>query len=365
MKKIKIILGSFVLITIISVITLIVYKEKVFNQFPKSYDFAVIDTTGQSNNSYIYYYNTAGEKVYEQNIKMGYMGDTFSFPQIEGTNMYTTPWGIDLIRDLSVVLEYNIRTGEYSTYDTTMYSANSLAVTDQYFFTVNTIDNVTKLARTNRSTLKTDIIEFPEYYIGKIAVYNDILYAFGTNSMDDKNADFIEISTSTMEVLSKKNIREYGECPAESTLLIGDNLYFTFPYKNQKDEETPNNTLTVFNTKTKEFTNIELPDFTPFQLLKYQDNIIISHVDPVLDEGNSLSIFNTKTGDVKNVQLENTPRQLVINKDYLYSLDITNRSVCKYQLKDNELTLVHTYSIKSRNENTYYFLSGLVTSESE
>ena len=64
--------------------------------------------------------------------KMGYMGDTFSCPQVYNNKVYVTPWVLPR-RELTVILEIDKENGNYKTYDTTLRSINSLAITDKYF----------------------------------------------------------------------------------------------------------------------------------------------------------------------------------------------------------------------------------------
>lgn len=354
-KKGIIILGGIVTIFILAFIKYSFNNKvhKVDNTFPSEYDFAVIDTTGQVNKSFIYYYDNSGKLIYEKYIDMGYMGDTFSFPQVYENKVYVTPWGIDLERELSDVLEIDIENENYRTFDTSLHSINSLAITDQYFFVVNTINAVTKIARTDRETSDTVIKEWPDYLIGKMAAYNNVLYAFGS-SLTDMKSELIEIDIETLDVIRIHDIGEFGESPADSVLFDEGNLYFTLPYKNN----SANNSLTALDTKTKEIREIKLPELSPSQLLKYQDYIIISHVDNVMDEGNSISILNTNTGELVHHELHNKPRQIYIKDNYLYSLDITDRNICRYELKSNKINLLDQFFIEPRKDKEFYFLSG-------
>lgn len=355
-KKGIIILGGIVTILISALVRCAFNNNKVHkvdSSFSEDYDFAIIDTTGQDNKSFIYYFDNSGKKLFEKFIDMGYMGDTFSFPVVYNNKAYVTPWGTDLDRDLSVVLEIDMENGEYKTYDTTLHSSNSLAVTDKYFFTVNTINAVTKIARTDRETSDNRIKEIPDYVIGKIAVFDNILYTFGC-ALDDMKSELIEIDIDTMNTIKIYDISKYGDSPADSALLDEGKLYFTMPYR----DGSPNDSLTILDIKTDEINEIRLPEYSPSQLLKYKDYIVISHVDNVMNEGNSLSILNPETGEIVHHVLKNIPRQVYIKDDYLYSMDITNRNICKYQLKDDEIKLLDQIDIEKRKDDEFFFLSG-------
>lgn len=355
--KIKgiILLGGFVLIAITAFVKCSFNNktQRVDNTFPGDYDFAVIDTTGQANKSFIYYYDNSGKLLYEKAINMGYMGDTFSFPLVYNNKIYVTPWGTDLERDLSVVLEMDMESEDLRTYDTTLHSINSLAVSDKYFFTVNTINAVTTLARTDRATLDTVTKEWQDYIIGKLAVFEDVLYAFGC-SLTDMKSELIEIDIDTMEIIKAHDLEEFGDSPADSALLDEGNFYFTLPYK----DNSPNDILTVLDTKTDKIREIKLPEASPSQLIKYKKYIIISHVDNVMNEGSSLSILDTETGEIVHHKLKNIPRQIFIKDDCLYSMDITGRSICKYELKDDDIKLLDRIEIDKRKDEEFYFLSG-------
>ena len=137
-------------------------------------------------------------------------------------------------------------------------------------------------------------------------------------------------------------------------MLDEGNLYFALPYK----DNSVNDSLTVLDTNTNEISKMRLPEVSPSQLLKYQDYLIISHVDNVMDEGNSLSFLNLKTGELVHHKLHNTPMQIYIKDNYLYSMDINGRSICKYELQDNEINLDDKVLIEKRKDEEFYFLSG-------
>lgn len=355
-KKGIIILGGLVTI-LISALARCAFNNnkvhKVDSNFFEEYDFAIIDTTGQANKSFIYYYDNSGKMLYEKFIDMGYMGDTFSFPLVYNNKAYVTPWGTDLDRELSLVLEIDMENGEYKTYDINLHSSNSLAVTDKYFFTVNTINAVTRVARTDRDTLETVIREWPDYIIGKLAVYDNVLYAFGC-SITDMKSELIEIDIETLDIIKVHDTSEFGDSPADSALLDDGKLYFTMPYR----DNSANDCLTVLDIKTKEISEIRLPELSPSQLLKYKNYIVISHVDNVMNEGSSISILDMETGEMVNHKLKNIPRQIYIKDDYLYSMDITGRSICRYELKGNKIDLLEQYYIDKRKDEEFFFLSG-------
>lgn len=109
-----------------------------------------------------------------------------------------------------------------------MHSINSFSVTDKYFFAVNTINAVTKLARTSRETKGTVIKEFPNYVIGKIAVFDNVLYAFGYSSLS-MNSELLEIDIESLEVFGRYDLDEFGDSPVDGVLLVDEKLYFTLP----------------------------------------------------------------------------------------------------------------------------------------
>ena len=353
MKKKIIIIGGILILIISSIIIgFIVHKLNIDQKFLKEYEFAVIDTTSQLNKSFIYYYDDLGKKVYEKLYKMGYMGDTFSCPQVYNNKVYVTPWGTAKERELTVILEIDKENGNYKTYDTTLRSINSLAITDKYFFAVNNFNGVSKLARTNRETEETTIKEFPKHIILQINIFNNILYAFA--SLED-TSELIEIDLETMEEICRTDVTKYGECPPSGVLMEEGSLYFTLPFNYGEDSDN----LLVYDTKTKEIKEIKLPDALPCQLLKYQQYIIISHINNITDEGNSLSILDIETGKIENYQLENTPSQIYIKDNFLYSLDITDRNICRYELVDNRIKFIDQIFIDKRDTDLHYFLTGL------
>ena len=131
-------------------------------------------------------------------------------------------------------------------------------------------------------------------------------------------------------------------------------LYFTLPFNYGEDSDN----LLVYDTKTKEIKEIKLPDLclvNCWSTSKY----IISHINNITDEGNSLSILDIETGKIENYQLENTPSQIYIKDNFLYSLDITDRNICRYELVDNRIKFIDQIFIDKRDTDLHYFLTGL------
>ena len=97
-----------------------------------------------------------------------------------------------------------------------------------------------------------------------------------------------------MEEICRTDVTKYGECPPSGVLMEEGSLYFTLPFNYGEDSDN----LLVYDTKTKEIKEIKLPDALPCQLLKYQQYIIISHINNITDEGNLLSILDIETGKI-------------------------------------------------------------------
>lgn len=59
--------------------------------------------------------------------------------------------------------------------------------------------------------------------------------------------------------------------------------------------------LTVFNEKDKLFSQIELSENIPNDILKYNDLLIISHYDRVQAEGGKITLYNLSKNRIEKV----------------------------------------------------------------
>lgn len=332
-------------------------QSKDIDNFKEDFHIAVIETTEQDNDSYITFYNKDLKKIGSQNIKMGSMGSYFDLPRIYGSNMYVIPKGIGSEKDLTVIMEYNLETGKYKTYNIGQPGMNSFAVNDNAIYTVNTLNYNSIISRYDIASGNLRTITIEQVYIGRLDLYDETLFAFGDIKEDDGLKSYLYlIDTKNFKMIDTIDISKCGTSQNYST-KIGDYIYFT----SQTDTyDQGSDTLTKFNIKDKMISIIKLQELYPFQILNYRDKLIISHFNLVQAQGNIITMFDPITNEQKVLNLENNLAQILIKDDKLYSMD--GDFLYVYSISDKDFKLLNRIDIHTMKKSSkYFYLAGFFT----
>ncbi|MBU5313103.1 hypothetical protein KQI38_13750 [Tissierella carlieri] len=326
------------------------FKGKDFN-----YKYGVIETTGQENNSYISFYDDNLEKTGEEKIKYGSMGDGFSLPQVFKNSMFIVPKGLYSKKELTFIMEYDLDKMKIKKYNTGLQNMNSIAVDDSYIYGVNTMNFVSNIVRCNRETKKLSKVEIPNTYISYIEIYENELFAFGESNENGKmNSSLYILDADTLNILEKIDITDIGFGQYD-TVMKDNKLYFSASHSIEGTESQPINKLCEYNRESGEVRIYDLKENFPFQIMGYNDKLLITHFDPVGVIGNKISIFNVddKNSDIveftHNIeQLELDDEDIIILGDgYLYRYDKN------FSLKDSTLV------VNERETDYHYYTTGL------
>lgn len=360
MKKLKLVLISIImlLLALLLIFLLINMKKSKENEsFNKNFNIAVIETTEQINESYLTFYNKDFKKNASQKIQLGSMGSSFDLPRIYDKNMYVIPKGIGNEKDLTVIMEYNMETGKYKTYDIKQHNMNSFSVNDKSIYTVNTLNYNSIISCYDKSSENIKKITIEKVYIDRIDLYDNTIYAFGIlkDNYGVKSYLYL-IDTKNFKITDKIDISKSGMSQFCST-KIGDYIYFTNQTEIDGINEQASNTLTKFNIKDKTISNIKLKEKFPFQILSYKGKLLISHYDLVQAQGNKITIYDPKTNEQQIVTLENNLAQTLIKDDKLYSMD--RDYIYVYNINNAEFKLINKVDIRTqKNCNIFFYLSG-------
>lgn len=323
-------------------------------RFDQDFSLAVIETTEQSNQSILTFYDHDLVKVGTQKINLGGMGSSFDLPRVYRQKMYVIPKGLGNQKDLTVVLEYDLATGSYQTYDMKQPGMNSFAVNERAIYTANTLNNASIINRYDKSSGSLKTISKEGIYSGRIDLYDDTLYVFAMSKDNAGVKSYLyRIDTPSFTITDILDISSSGTGQNDS-LQIGDDLYFT----NQNElSGQGSDHLSKFNRKDKTLVNIQLTEKYPFQILPYKDQLIISHYDLVQLQGNKITIYDPKTGAQQVVALENSLAQIFIQGDQLYARD--GEYLYVYGIVGTAFKLIKKVDIYTQRENrTFFYLSG-------
>lgn len=288
--------------------------------------YGVIETTSQENKTYLSFYNDDFEKLGEETIKYGSMGDGFSLPIVFNNSMFIVPKGIYNTKELTFIMEYDFHKGKIKKHDTGLQNMNNITIDDDYVYGVNTMNLVSNIVKCNRETKKVSKIEIPEVYISYITIYGNELFAFGEKDGGDELESYLYIlDSNTLDILNKIDITNIG-FGQYYTVMKDNKLYFPTSYSMEDEGNQPINKLSEYNRASGEFKTYDLKENFPFQIMEYKDKLLITHFDPVGVEGNKISLFNPDDGSSEIIELKHNVEQLdldgeeiiILGNGYLY-----------------------------------------------
>ena len=250
MSKFKLVVISIIAVTLLLLAAFFLFnmkQSKGKESFNKDFNIAVIETTEQVNKSNLTFYNKDFEKTGAQEINLGSMGSSFDLPRIYGKNMYVVPKGISSLKGLTVIMEYNMETGKYETYDMKQPYINSFSLNDKSIYSVNTLNNKSIISWYDKSSGNVKTISEEDIYFGRIDLYDDILYAFGLIKNNDGIKSYLYlIDTKRFKIIDRIDISKSG-LNQNYSIKIGNDIYFTNQYETTDMAVNGSYNLSKFN----------------------------------------------------------------------------------------------------------------------
>lgn len=326
-----------------------------FNTKNIDYKYGIIETTGQENMSYLLFYNENLEKVGEEKIKYGSMGDGFALPIVFGNSMFIAPKGMYNQKELTFIMEYDLDRMEIRKWDTGLQNINSIAVDNDFIFGVNTMNFTSNIVRCNRETKELSQTQISDTYISYIEVYEDEIFAFAEKDEGEKMKSYIYIlNANTLDILEQIDISDIGFGQYD-TVKKDNKLYFSASYSIEGIDSKPTNKLVEYNRDSGEVRIYELKENFPFQILEYKDKLLITHFDPVGVTGNMISIFDMDNGGSELIKFNHNIEQLELDGEDVVILG--NGHLYRY---DKEFSLKNSTSvINYRKTDYHYYTTGI------
>ncbi len=290
-------------------------NEKLNKKFNPNYRLGVIFNSSAIDKSYIRFYDDDLKFICEKKFNIGGIG-TYCNTKIYNEKLYALMQGTDYSAH-HYMLEYDLNTGEYNILNIKQPFVLKFDLNDDYIFVANGTPgaNITKIERKSN---KIDTISFENIGPSNLVIFNNYLYAF----LDDSYppiSKLYKINPSDMKVIGEIDITIKATYH-ENAICIKDEIYFCNNHKYLNTENysvVPCNTLTKFNTRTNELTDIKLEHDYPFQILHYKDKLIISHCDAG-DIGDGVTVYNLKDGTQEYITLENKVDRMDLYKDKIF-----------------------------------------------
>ena len=325
--------------------------------FPASYLLAAFDTTGTGgNNGSVIYYDENFKEVFRQDIPMGKICNSYNPPVVYKDKVYVAPFGDAYWGGVEEVLEIDRKTGKQKKYKTNLVYAQGLAVAEDYVFTVNNLDGITHLVRTEKESGEILELSYPGEFSMQIDVYGQYLYyfMFREDAEGGYQAGCRIIDIDSMKEAGGFDITEYGKEP-DYTYMKDKILYMPIAHTST-DEHC--GILLKYDTETKMLEAVDLGYDLPCQILEYEGKLVITHVN--LSYANpgecSVSFYDLKTGHLENYAVESTLDQAVIKDGKMYALDTQEQKIFIYDMdvKGDALELKGSYKLKSKDGTVPY-----------
>lgn len=333
-------------------------------KFDPNFTLGVIETTQKENKSLIHFYDENLSKINTMKFPLGSMGDRFFFPIVYGDSVYTIPQGIGNQKEKTIVFSLNLKTGEDKQYDLEIVGMNSLAVSKEYVFGVHDLNFTSTIVRCNKKNNETQELKIPKFFIEKMIVADDYLFAIG--NYNDENGYYsvlYQINIATMQIEKTFDLKAYGYS-FNGMVLDGNTIYWSNTYKASADgkSELENNTVTMFHIDTQTFETIELQEEYPSQLIVQDRKLFILHSDFVMGEGRHITIYDMDTKEQEIITFDHDLLEFRLDDDMMYVVNWREDAYCVYQykMKGTDLTLINEMEPITIHDDRH-FVGGIFT----
>ncbi len=301
-------------------------------KYPPDFKIAVVQVSSAKLKSFISFYDDNLNQISTMKINLGGLAQCWDWPKNFNGKVYLNVKGTDLWLK-SHIAEFDLANGKIKLHDVKQKFNTCSALDEKNIFVAN-CDGNANIVKYNLSAHKKNKLTIPNMYITHMKIYENVLYAFGNFSCPADKSFLYLIDKNDMRLLKTVDITNCGLAQYDS-IKINDELYFSnYTQTDKFGNEIKNNSLGKYNLKTGKLEKINLQHVCPKQLLRLENNLIISHED-WHQNGKYLSIYDTQTGKIKSVELKNAPYQIYLLDDKLYSID--RQKLYKYDLKSFQL----------------------------
>lgn len=322
----------------------------------------VIETSGNEKKSGIVFYDAELNKKESLPLRYATVGDGFCNPVVYGGKLYVLPQGYDNAKNEKKILEINLSNLKKKIYKTNLTAMYGLSVDDEYIYTCNNSNFNSYIGKCNKKTGKVEEQEIEDIYMTQVLVYQGKVYAFGTKMYTNKTKEnrkkisYIYVYDSNFKLIDKINLSQYGDLQ-DKIIAFEDKIYFSNTYNDET--ELPNNTVCAYSVKDKKIETITLEKDYPLDLDIYNNMLIISHFDLILNEGGSISFVDLKTKEQKNYELGHGVEHMVRKEEDIYI--ISDTKLYKYRINGMGLELVKEADTEKIYSDNYF--SGLFVVE--
>lgn len=312
LKKYKFYAITFIFLLLMSGV---LFSESLSKKFDPNFRLGVIFTSSAWDKSYIRFYDDDLKFIHEEKINIGGASSYYN-TKVYNNKLYVPMQGTDHVSH-PYMLEYDLNTGKYNILNVKQPFVLNFDLNDDYIFVANATPQA-NIIKIDKKSGEADTISFEKLIPSSIIIHDNQLYSILGNSCPPVSKLY-QINSSDMKVVDEIDLTDKANYQ-KNLICIDDEIYFCNNHKYLNTEHysvVPCNTLTKFNVKTNELTDIKLEHDYPFQILHYKDRFIISHCDAG-HIGDGVTVYNLKDGTQKYITLKNKVRRMNIYKSKIF-----------------------------------------------
>lgn len=275
------------------------------------YDFGVIYTVAHKEKSIINYYTWDGNLVKSEKLHLAWLDMGFGSFGETNENIYVKVDNKD-----GTIWRLNKENGLHNLYDLSFNSLTISAEEDIIYF-ANSNTSVSTISKYNVTTNQLGEIQLDKSITSVVFPFRENLYV-STYSKKDKSTLIYILDKDDLSIIDKfKN-------PLNSNIFringTGEQIYFA----NSSDFDSGNgiNILTEYNIVENKYTNYTLETDYLYEIFEYEDNLIITHLNPPLSEGKVVTLFDLKQKSFNTISLENNLLHCTIKDDMFITCDM-------------------------------------------
>ncbi|MGJ0848713.1 hypothetical protein ACR77J_18750 [Tissierella praeacuta] len=305
----------------------------------------IVETIATEYNSSIHWYDKDLNKVSEQKLKYAMLGSSFHNPVYYDNKVFMIPQGLGNKKDSKKVISLDKNNFEITEYSFNNIALNDVAVSEDYIYTINTLNGNTHISRLDKKNNEIkEIIVDKEYFSG-ITILKGKIYAFSSNMLTTFPRFYLYIYNEELDILDKKDITQYGTGQYK---FMYDEKYLYAGVTSTKEDKPANSILKV-SIDTNAVEIIDIGEEFPNDILQYNNKIIITNHDLVTYEGSKITILDKNTQELEIVELNRKAEFAGVIGNSLVVAD--QESVSLYNI-ENKFKLIKDIFIE-KHEDSY------------
>lgn len=259
----------------------------------------LVETTAMNYSSTIHWYDKELNKISEKNMKYAMLGSSFHNPVYHDNEVYMIPQGLGNRKDTKKVISIDKKNLKIKEFSLKNIALNDVAVSNDYIYTINTLNGNTHICRLNKNNKALNEIILKDEYVSGITAVKGKIYAFSADMVAESAKFYLYIYNEELELLYKEDITQYGT--SQYKFMNDENYLYTGVILTKEDR--PASIILKISIDTNEIEAIDIGEDFPNDILQYKDKIIITNHDLVTYEGAKITILDKNTKKVETVDL--------------------------------------------------------------